>query len=154
MWKKIVTTCQFLWLPQFLRAALYGITHRVKSVLRVTANTSHKKPLKIAIFGCGPFGQFLRKLLSEAHTVVLVNRAADACVADLNTAHTFYSLESIEAGESDIAKEHIDVIIFAVSITSLEQVVARLPQDIFANTLVVDVCSVKVAIHEVLNRVG
>ena len=80
--------------------------------------------------------------------MVLVNRAADACAADLNPAHTFYSLESIEVGDTDLSQEHIDVIILAVSIVSLESVIARLPQDIFANTLVVDVCSVKVSLQQ------
>lgn len=103
--------------------------------------------MNIGVIGYGPFGKLLTDLLIESHcynSVRVANRLDENYIQDRKCSsqerlHELYSLDDV----SSFAKG-LEVIVLAVSISSLESVVRECPPDVFCDKLVVDVCSVKV----------
>ena len=100
-----------------------------------------KEPLKIGIIGFGKFGQFIAKTFVKEHKVYCVGQSDRSAEAKEIGCEEFYPMFDLSA----FAKIDLDVILFSVSIISFEGVLHNMPRDLFRNTLVVDVLSVKVS---------
>eukprot|EP01041_Mallomonas_annulata_P001057 gene1057-2067_t len=97
-----------------------------------------KSPLKIGIIGFGNFGQFLAKTFIKHHDVYSVSKN-DATLIAKGIGCEFFPLYDL----SSFDKVDVDVILFAVSIISFEEVLRMIPKDILKGKLIVDVLSVK-----------
>lgn len=87
--------------------------------------------MTVGILGYGSFGQFLHTL-AQAHVPDAQTKVWDR--KSEPDAKTFFSFEEVCA---------CDVLIFAVSISALEEIIARAVSHISANTVLVDVATVK-----------
>lgn len=107
----------------------------------LTLNVTRKKkdPLKIGIVGFGKFGQFLAKTFVKHHHVYGVNKN-DMSSAAREIGCEFFPLYDL----SSFDKVDVDIIVFAVSIISFEEVLRMIPNDVLKGKLIVDVLSVKV----------
>lgn len=96
-------------------------------------------PLRIGIIGFGTFGQFLAKTFVKNHDVFCISRDDKSLVAkSLGVEYfPFYDINALD-------RVGCDVILFAVSIISFEEVLRMVPPDVLKGKLVVDVLSVKV----------
>lgn len=109
-------------------------------VIQAKKNSSIK-PLKIGIIGFGKFGQFLAKTLTKNHQVYCVDKDDMSTVAK-ELGCEYYPLYDL----TSFGKLDLDVLVFAVSIISFEEVLKNIPKDIFKGKLVADVLSVKVIV--------
>lgn len=114
------------------------ITTEYPSV-QVIKNKEEGRRLKIGIVGFGKFGQFLAKTFVKDHDVYCVNKGDESAAAK-EIGCEFFPLFDMGA----FAKIDCDVILFAVSIISFDEVMKNLPRDLLKGKLVVDVLSVKV----------
>ncbi|CBN76762.1 Trifunctional Chorismate Mutase/Prephenate Dehydratase/Prephenate Dehydrogenase [Ectocarpus siliculosus] len=94
--------------------------------------------LKIGIIGFGKFGQFISRKFVMDHDVVAMGRGDYTAAADEMGAKFYPQFES-----SDFFANDLDVVVFAVSILSFEEVLKSIPQKFLKGKLVVDVLSVK-----------
>ncbi|CAN0009283.1 unnamed protein product, partial [Hapterophycus canaliculatus] len=94
--------------------------------------------LKIGVIGFGKFGQFISQKFVEDHDVVAMGRGDYTAAADEMGAKFYPQFES-----SDFFANDLDVVLFAVSILSFEEVLKSIPQKFLKGKLVVDVLSVK-----------
>ena len=96
--------------------------------------------LSIAIVGLGPMGRFVADLYQRGgHRVICINRRDEHYDAHRER-YNMLELERLQPAELSA----VDVIIMAVSISSLQQVLQAIPAEVFAEKLVLDMCSVKV----------
>jgi prephenate dehydratase/prephenate dehydrogenase len=106
--------------------------------LHTSLTKANSDRLKIGVIGFGKFGQFLAKTFSRRHDVFAVDKDDMSTVAkELDC--EFFPLYDL----SGFKKANCDVIVFAVSIISFEDVIRAIPKDILKGKLVVDVLSVK-----------
>lgn len=94
----------------------------------------------IGIIGMGSFGSFAAKVLKEHVSVVVHDK----------------KLRGNEAGVQSVPMSELaraEVIILAVPLSSIRDVLCRLKPLLAANTLLVDVCSVKMAPREIYKDV-
>lgn len=103
------------------------------------ANRIKKPSLKIGIVGFGKFGQFLAKTFVKNNQVYCVNKGDMSAVAK-EIGCEFFPLYDM----ASFSKIDLDVVIFAVSIISFDEILRMMPKDLFRNKLIVDVLSVKV----------
>jgi prephenate dehydratase len=101
-------------------------------------------PLKIAIIGFGKFGQFLAKTFAKNHHVYCIDKDDMSNKAMELQCEEFFPLYDLTS--SSFGKLNVDVILFAVSIISFEEVMRNIPKEILRNKLIVDVLSVKVSV--------
>lgn len=98
-----------------------------------------KRRLKIGIVGFGKFGQFLAKTFVKNHDVYAVSRS-DASAAAKSIGCEYFPLFEI----GSFSKLDVDVIVFACSIISFEEILRQIPKELLKGKLIVDVLSVKV----------
>ena len=96
--------------------------------------------MKFGIIGYGSFGRLLAEILS-AHGEVFVYRRSEAGNENKNI--KFVSFESAA---------NADVVILAVPLDSMEDVCERLAGSVKPDTIVADVCSVKMKPIEIMNK--
>jgi len=101
--------------------------------------------MRIGIIGFGNFGSFIAEYFAKEHAVICVNKE-DVVFSDNSVPFKFFRLDEI----SKLSAEALDVIVLAVSISSIEDVLKLCPPTIFQNKLVIDVLSVKVRKHRVV----
>lgn len=109
------------------------------------ARKSSENSLKIGIIGFGKFGQFLGRTFAKSHQVYCVDKDDMSSKAQ-ELGCEFYPLYDL----TPFGKLDLDVIIFAVSIISFEDVIRNIPADILRNKLIVDVLSVKAHAKKVM----
>lgn len=103
--------------------------------------------MRVGVVGFGPFGQFVAQVLLPSCSAVRVANRLDKSYAQaiennsIDPRFEFYRLDDMAT-----FAEGLEVIILAVSISSLEAVLSNISPNIFCGKLVVDVCSVKVKI--------
>lgn len=128
-----------------IKAALDSLTKvTIDDTLPVMARNmidkNKKAPLKIGIVGFGNFGQFLAKTFVKEHIVSCINKGDTSNEAKEIGCEFFHLYDT-----ASFMKAELDVVLFAVSIISFEEVLKLFPRDAFAGKLVVDVLSVKVS---------
>ena len=116
-------------------AELQSISAAKRSLLR-------ERTLSIGIVGFGKFGQFLaRRFLSQGHTVTALSRAPYSQEAKELGVPYFGGLavsDDDDLAQEErgpwrfLAQEHLDVVVFAVSIVSFEQTIKSLPLHLLA----------------------
>ena len=106
----------------------------------VSVEGSHR--MRFLIVGCGPMGRYITGiLLHQGHQVTCINRRDEHFIESRQVNNcTHYCLDELDR----ISDTTCDVIILAISIPSLENVLTHLPVSAFENSLVVDICSIKV----------
>eukprot|EP00903_Cladosiphon_okamuranus_P012334 g11563.t1 len=102
------------------------------------SSTRASRRLKIGIIGFGKFGQFISKKFVADHDVVAMGRGDYTAAADEMGVKFYPQFES-----SDFFANELDVVVFAVSILSFEDVLKSIPTRFLEGKLVVDVLSVK-----------
>ncbi|CAM9672850.1 unnamed protein product, partial [Phaeothamnion confervicola] len=110
-----------------------------------TATTGGPQRLKIGIVGFGKFGQFIARTLAKHADLVVMSRTDQSAAAKAVGARGYLSFEAAEFFANEM-----DVVVFAVSILSFEEVLRALPADALRGKLVVDVLSVKVHAKKVM----
>jgi hypothetical protein len=109
-------------------------------VVGIHNDTNSAAKMRVGIIGFGPMGKYLADLLSRnGHHVACANRR-DAYFDDSNISYKLYALDELD----QFCSEQLDIIIIAVSISSIEGVLSSIPSFVFENKLVIDICSVKV----------
>lgn len=98
---------------------------------------------KIAIIGYGRFGALLCDLLTPNYEVAIVERDEPRQVLAAEKSLRIINLDNLN---------EFDAVIFAVPISSFENVVATAAQYISNNQLVMDICSVKVHPANVMRK--
>ena len=101
--------------------------------------------MNIGIVGFGSFGRFMAGHLASRFDVVATDRAVDESLADAAE-----ELGIGLAGLDEVCAS--DVVILAVPVQDLEALIAEIAPTLRAETLVVDVCSVKTRPLELMRR--
>lgn len=96
------------------------------------------KRLKIGVIGFGKFGQFISRKFVADHDVVAMGRGDHTVAANEIGVRFYPQFES-----SDFFANDLDVVVFAVSILSFEEVLKSIPSKFLSGKLIVDVLSVK-----------
>lgn len=105
-------------------------------------------PLTIGVVGFGNFGQFLgKKFAMQGHRVIGTSRG------DYEDQATAIGCEYIRGDAEALMDCKPDVVVLCTSIMSLQSVLERFPTRRLANTLVVDVLSVKKYPHDLLLKI-
>ncbi len=121
---------------------LGGLVNRSYTITLITADMAviligKGDKVKIGIIGGGSFGQFMARVFVPYHEVFICSRRTDIILPDVDMI-PFENLASM------------DCIILAIPLEAHQSVLARLRPMLRPETLVVDVCSVKVRSREIL----
>ena len=114
-----------------------SILAELESISVAKRNLLREQPLSIGIVGFGKFGQFLaRRFLSQGHAVTALSRSPYSQEAKEMGITYYGGLAGAEEDNSPLeesgpwrflAQQHLDVVVFAVSIVSFEQTIKSLP---------------------------
>jgi pyrroline-5-carboxylate reductase len=121
-------------------SALYKLLLFTKQTPKPPSKLKDNDQLGFGIIGMGPMGAFVADILQDSgHLVVCANRR-DKHYNYHKNRFKIYDLDEMD----EFCVESIDIIILAVSISALEEVIKIIPPSVFADKLVVDMCSIKV----------
>ena len=133
-----------------LRISLF-IYFALRDMSTTCDTASSKLPFVIAIFGFGNFGQFLGRAFKNLRgSEVRLVAASRTDYSSLGICDQFYpSASALLEGETNL-----DVLLFCVSIKSLESVISGFPFGLLGprTPLVVEVCSVKQLPKAILHK--
>lgn len=112
-------------------------------------NTQTEKKLNIGIIGFGRFGQFIGNQMNKykdgnKFNVIVTNRSDKSYEAN--------KMNILFQSKEEFIKNEFDIIIFATSILSFEEVLHSYPKDFLLKSIVIDVLSVKEYPKKVLNE--